>query len=117
MLHGFGNPEDCGESRTQFWSLCCELLRATNPATPSPGLLGVDPVRGGALRAVIGKLLDSEDHTIDTPVEREVLELLMQSAFEYAQAALEQLADFRKIISRAEGMKLAAGVPPGSPLR
>lgn len=114
MLHGFGHPDDCGESRLLFWVLGGEILRTTHPNSQSPELLGVDPVRVSALRSVIAKLLDSEDHTIDSPAEREVIELLIGSASGYAQSALEQLADFRKIIARAERMKLAAGAPPGS---
>jgi hypothetical protein len=113
MLHGFGDPRDCGESRLLFWSLGGDLLRAIKPDSPSPGLLGVDPVRAAAIRSVVTKLLDAEDHTVDSPAEREVVDIVIESASGYAQAALAQLAEFRKILSRAEGMKLAAGAPAG----
>jgi hypothetical protein len=117
VLHGFGDPGEVGEARLLFWTLGAEILRSTSHASQTSGILAIDPVRAAAIRAVVGKYLDSQDHTIDTPTERQVLDVLIESASGFAQTALEQLAKFTKILARAESLKLASGSSPAAKSR
>jgi len=110
MLHGFGNPDECGEFRTVFWMMSAEILRAMNSPTKPPGVLAPDPARQSGIRSMVAKVLDTQDHTIDRPGEREIIELLIDGVSNYAQSAIDQVEELRKVLARTESMKLAAGV-------
>lgn len=110
MLHGFGHPSDCGEFRSLFWMMSAEIIRTLNTPTMAPGVLAPDPARITGIRSVVAKLLDSQDHTIDTTGDREIIELLIDGVSKYAQSAIDQVEELRKVLARVESMKLAAGV-------
>jgi hypothetical protein len=112
MLHGFGDPEDYGESRRILWFLAGEFLGVTRTSDSRPEVGGIDPARASAIRSVVGKLFDEYDHAIGSPTEREVINLFIEEALNFILVASEQLQEFRKSLARAKTLELAAGSEP-----
>ncbi len=106
MIHGFADPKTEAESRAFLWRAASSLLGiVSSEFTPAES----GSPRVVAFRSVIGKLLDAKDHSVESPAERDALEVLLKTSLNLAKTSFDQLTRFHATLGRHARRRPAVG--------